>query len=251
MKVAAIQHDVMWQDAEATLTHVTPQLESAATEGARLAVLTEMFSTGFTMEPERYAETPDGRSTTYLLDQAQRLEMWVAGSIPVRVGDDRHRNRFTVASPHGELSTYDKIHPFSYAGEHEHYEAGSATLAVDVDGLAVTPFVCYDLRFADCFWGTAAVTDLYVVVANWPRPRRHHWQALLVARAIENQAYVVGVNRVGEGGGVSYAGDSAIIDPLGELLAVGDDTERIMTAEVEAGTVREIRARFPFLQDRT
>ncbi|MEP6660111.1 MAG: nitrilase-related carbon-nitrogen hydrolase, partial [Acidimicrobiales bacterium] len=111
-------------------------------------------------------------------------------------------------------------------------------------------FVCYDLRFADEFWALAHDTDCYLIVANWPESRRHHWQSLLVARAIENQAYVVGVNRVGEGGRLGYSGDSRIIDPLGEVIAGGARTEATLIAEVDPAMVRDVRARFPFLQDR-
>ncbi|HYH49741.1 MAG TPA: nitrilase-related carbon-nitrogen hydrolase, partial [Acidimicrobiia bacterium] len=152
--------------------------------------------------------------------------------------------------PGGELHHYDKIHPFTYSGEHEHYAAGTRRITVDVEGIRVTPFVCYDLRFADEFWTEAQRTDCYVVVANWPAARRAHWQALLVARAIENQAYVVGVNRVGEGGGLAYAGDSRIIDPLGEVLAGGAGGETILLADVEPDVVTATRKRFPFLADR-
>ena len=109
-------------------------------------------------------------------------------------------NRFVLAGPDGVAAVYDKIHPFSYGGEHEHYAAGAERLTVTVEGVRITPFVCYDLRFSDEFWTLAHDTDCYVVVANWPAPRRAHWSALLVARAIENQAFVVGVNRVGTGG---------------------------------------------------
>ena len=113
---------------------------------------------------------------------------------------------------------YDKVFPFTFAGEHENYRAGSQFVTIDLMGVRTSLFVCYDLRFADAFWNLAPKTDLYVVVANWPSTRSGHWKALLRSRAIENQAYVVGVNRVGEGDGLSYQGDSAIIDPLGEVL---------------------------------
>jgi predicted amidohydrolase len=158
-------------------------------------------------------------------------------------------NAFVLASPAGEVQRYDKIHPFTYAGEHEHYAAGAVSPTFVVEGVRVTPFVCYDLRFADEFWGLARDTDLYVVPANWPESRRTHWMSLLRARAIENQAYVVGVNRVGEGGGLAYCGDSRIIDPLGNET-VAADGESIACAEVSPQNVAEVRARFPFLQDR-
>jgi predicted amidohydrolase len=146
---------------------------------------------------------------------------------------------------------YRKIHPFSYSGEHERYDAGDQLTTVDVDGVRCSLFVCYDLRFADEFWAVADRTDCYLVPANWPAARREHWRTLLRARAIENQAYVVGVNRVGEGGGLAYAGDSAIIGPFGEELADGADAgEAVLLADVDPAHVAEVRARYPFLSDR-
>jgi predicted amidohydrolase len=155
-----------------------------------------------------------------------------------------------LAGPGGEAIRYRKIHPFSYARENEHYAAGDRYVTVSVEGLRVTLFICYDLRFADEFWATATVTDCYLVVANWPEKRRRHWQTLLAARAIENQAYVVGANRVGRGGELLYAGDSQIVDPWGEVLAAAAGAETLLLAEVDPGRVAEARASFPILQDR-
>ena len=123
-------------------------------------------------------------------------------------------------------------------------------MTVDVDGLRVSPLVCYDLRFADASWPLAAATDLYVYVASWPAPRRHHWRSLLVARAIENQAYVVGVNRVGSGGGLDYAGDSMAVDPMGEVLVDAGSGEAVVVVDVDPGRVEQVRAELPFLADR-
>ena len=251
MRVAGIQHDVVWEDGPATRARLEPQLEAAAGAGARLVVLTEMFPTGFSMEPERVAEPEGGPTTDWMRAQAAGLGVWLAGSVPITPdGGGRPVNRLLLAGPGGELHHYDKIHPFTYSGEHEHYAAGTERITVGVDGVRLTPFVCYDLRFADEFWAEAPDTDCYVVVANWPAARRAHWQALLVARAIENQAYVVGVNRVGEGGGLHYAGDSRIVDPLGEVLAAGAGGETILLADVDPSVVAETRKRFPFLADR-
>ena len=250
MKVAAIQHDVVWEDVAATTARLTQPISAAVVGGARLVVLTEMFATGFTSAPERLAEgTTGGPATMFLLEQAALHGVWIAGSIAVRSGDG-FRNRFTLAGPSGERYTYDKIHPFSYAGEHEHYEAGTEIVTFDVEGVRVTPFVCYDLRFADEFWSVADATDVYVVPANWPATRRHHWRSLLVARAIENQAYVIGVNRLGSGGGLEYSGDSMIIDPLGETLASAAQSEAVLIVDIDPEQVTETRARFPFLPDR-
>lgn len=234
-----------------TQGHVAPMIAAAAADGARLVVLTEMYASGFSMAAERIAEPVGGRSTQFLVDQAQQHGVWIAGSVAVQPDDeDKPFNRLVLAAPDGATHMYDKIHPFSYSGEHEHFGAGDRSLTVDVEGVRTSFFVCYDLRFADEFWARALDTDLYVVVANWPQSRRSHWQALLPARAIENQAYVVGVNRVGDGNGTPYAGDSVIIDPLGETLAVAAPGEHVIAAEIDPARVQEVRKRYPFLQDR-
>jgi len=215
-------------------------------------VLTEMFATGFSMAAERIAEPPDGPSRAFLVDQARRHGAWVCASIPTAdPALPRPVNRLVLAAPDGGVETYDKIHPFSFAGETEHYAAGERFLTVEIEGVRTSFFVCYDLRFADEFWALAPATDCYVVVANWPEARRHHWQSLLVARAIENQAYVVGVNRVGtDGNGHRYSGDSRIIDPLGEVVAAAAYVETTLTADVDPAAVTDVRTRFPFLVDR-
>jgi predicted amidohydrolase len=256
MKVAAIQHDLVWEDPAATFTHVAPLLAVAADEGARLAVLTEMFATGFSMDTARIAEPFDGPSVEFLRAQAARHSMWVGGTVPELGGpgsarDGRPANTFVLAAPDAAVHRYRKIHPFTYSGEHEHFVAGDGFTTVDVEGVRCSLFVCYDLRFADEFWALAPDTDCYLVPANWPARRRDHWRTLLRARAIENQAYVVGVNRVGSGGTLDYVGDSAIIDPFGEVLAEGVDTgEAVLVADVDPVRVTEVRAKYPFLADR-
>jgi len=251
VKVAAIQHDIVWERPDDNHTHLAPIIAAAAEAGARLIALTEMYATGFSMATERIAQPVDGPSAQFLIDQARVAGAWVCASIPTRHSDGLPTNRFVLAGPQGERHHYDKLHPFSYSGEHEHYRAGDRTITVDVEGVRVTPFVCYDLRFGDDFWAEAPTTDLYLVVANWPESRRTHWQTLLRARAIENQAYVVGANRVGSGGGVEYSGDSCIIDPFGELLAIGaPGVEEVIVADVDAGRVADVRATYPFLRDR-
>jgi predicted amidohydrolase len=250
MRVAAVQHDICWEDAPATRMRVAPLVAQAADAGARLVVLTEMFATGFSMHPERIAEDEGGPNEQWLLEQAARHDTYLVGSIAQRGIDRRYRNNAVLATPDGTVHRYAKIHPFSFAREHERYAAGDRFLTVDIEGLRVSVFVCYDLRFADEFWALARDTDLYVVPANWPEPRREHWRALLRARAIENQAYVVGVNRVGTVGELEHVGDSAIIDPLGRTLAEASIGETVLIAEVEPETVADVRRRFPFLADR-
>jgi predicted amidohydrolase len=181
--------------------------------------------------------------------------VWVGGSCAeIMAGapahDQRPHNTFVLAGPDGSEHRYRKIHPFTYGGETKHFRAGDEFVTVDVEGLRVSLFVCYDLRFADEFWQRAEHTDVYLVPANWPEARRLPWTALLQARAIENQAYVVGCNRVGDGNGLAYSGDSRIVDPLGHILASASRTESILLADVTAERVAEVRDRFRFLQDR-
>ena len=251
MKVAAVQHDIVWEDRDANFGRLGPMIAAAALQDARLVVLSEMFSTGFSMATDIIAEPADGPSVQFLVDQARRHDVWICGSIPERhAGATRPFNQLVLAAPDGALHRYAKIHPFGYGAEHEHYAAGDSFLTVDVEGVRCSFFVCYDLRFADEFWPLALETDCYVVPANWPQSRRSHWSALLRARAIENQAYVVGVNRIGAGGKLTYVGDSVIIDPLGDELANAGAAECVVTAEVDPGRVKEVRTRFPFLADR-
>jgi predicted amidohydrolase len=253
VKVAAIQHDIVWEDAEATHKHVAPLIAQAAEQGARLIVLSEMFATGFSMQPERIAEPEGAASEQFLLAQAQIHDAYLLASIAQRGSDGRYRNNAVLAAPDGTITArYAKIHPFSYAREDEHYAAGTDFCTVRINDLRVSLFICYDLRFADEFWALAPDTDLYVVPANWPEARAEHWKALLRARAIENQAYVVGVNRVGEdGSGHPHGGHSAIIDPLGVVLAApAQNAEQVVVAEVSAAVVSATRTRFPFIADR-
>jgi predicted amidohydrolase len=255
MKVAAIQHDIVWEDAERTRKNVAPLIAQAAAAGARLIVLTEMFATGFSMQPERIAEYAGGANEQFLVDQAREHGSYLVGSIAQwDRADGRARNVAVLARPSGEVQRYAKIHPFSYVGEDRHYAPGTQFLTVDVvangESLRVSPFVCYDLRFADEFWARAELTDIYVVPANWPEPRREHWRTLLRARAIENQAYVLGVNRVGTVKHDRYVGDSAIVDPAGLVLVEASMGETVLVADVTAERVAAVRKRFPFLADR-
>ena len=258
MQVAVIQHDIVWQDAAETTRRLAPTIACAASAGADLVVLTEMFATGFSMRPEAVAEDPGGPTERWLVQQSQRHRVHIVGSIAQWDRADpggRAVNVAVLAGPDGQTHRYEKMHPFSYAGEHEHYRAGDKPLTVDIDGVRTSIFICYDLRFADDFWALAHDTDCYVVVANWPAARREHWRTLLRARAIENQAYVVAANRVGsvvqdDGRELHHAGDSAVIDPLGRTLAESSHIETTVTATIEAAQVLDVRTRFPFLADR-
>ena len=250
MKVAAVQHDIVWLDREANFARLSPMVADAADQGAGLILLSETFSTGFATDGSKVAEPPDGPSERFLRDQALAHDAWVGGTFPQSGDGPLPYNTFVLAGPDGTVHRYRKIHRFGYGGEDEVFDAGDRLVTVEVDGLRVSLFVCYDLRFADEFWQLAPATDVYLVPANWPAARSAHWRQLLIARAIENQAYVVGCNRVGTGGRLVYQGDSCIIDPLGETLADGREVETLVTAEVSAAEVAAVRERFPFLADR-
>jgi predicted amidohydrolase len=249
VRVALLQMDLAWEDVAENHRRAARLLAEAKRGGASLAILPEMFSTGFSMDAARIAQPPGGASETFLRDQAKELGLWILASVPER-GETKPRNMAMLVSPTGEVVKYAKIHPFSFAGEDKIYTAGERVVTAEVEGVRVTPLVCYDLRFPEPFRTAAAETDLFVVVANWPELRREHWRTLLRARAIENQAYVVGVNRAGEGDGLRYSGDSAAIAPLGETLAEAGEQEQVLFADVDPAVVTKLRARFPALSDR-
>jgi omega-amidase len=249
VKVALLQLDIVWEDAAASHARAGRLLEEAGRGGARLAVLPEMFSTGFSMRPERVAQPPGGPSETFLCERARSLDLWVIASVP-EVRDGKARNVALVVSPAGGVTRYAKIHPFSFAGEDRRYAGGDGIVTVAVEGARITPFICYDLRFPEPFRLAADGTDLYVVVSNWPERRQAHLRVLLQARAIENQAYVVGVNRTGEGDGVRYAGRSVAFSPWGEVLAEAGEEETVVFCDVDPLAVAQARERFPALKDR-
>jgi omega-amidase len=251
VRFGVVQHDIVWEDREANYARLAPQVARAAAAGAEFVLLSETFSTGFSMTPG-IGEPEDGPSASFLRAQAAEHGVWVAGSCPeIAPGADLPFNSLVLAAPDGQVHRYRKLHPFTHGGEAERFRAGEAPVTVDVGGLRVTPFICYDLRFADVFWTAAEHTDVFLVTANWPAPRRHHWTTLLRARAIENQAYVVACNRVGTGGdGLEHAGDSQVVSPMGELLATAAGGETLVLADVDAAEVAATRARFAFLADR-
>ena len=251
MRFAVVQHDIVWEDRTANFARLAPQVARAAGAGAEFVLLSETFSTGFSMTPG-IGEPEGGPSAQFLQAQAAEHGVWVAGSCPEVAPDgELPYNSLVLAGPDGTVHRYRKLHPFTHGGENERFRAGEKPVTVEVGGLRVTPFVCYDLRFADVFWHAALDTDVYLVTANWPAARRLHWQTLLQARAIENQAYVVGCNRVGTAGdGTEHTGDSRIVSPMGELLATAAGVETVLVADVDPAEVTATRERLRFLADR-
>lgn len=249
MRIALLQLDLVWEEVNSNHARAAARLKEAATLGARLAVLPEMFATGFSMDAARVAQPEDGPTVRWLRGMARGLDLFILAGV-AEIDEPRPRNNALLVTPDGDVVRYSKIHPFSFSGEHEHYGAGERVVTVDVEGVRVTPLICYDLRFPEPFRLAAADTDLYAVIANWPERRRAHWQALLKARAIENLAYVAGVNRVGEGGGLPYAGDSALLSPWGETLVSAAERECVLLSDVDPKEVASARQRFPVLADR-
>ncbi len=257
MKVAAIQHDIVWEDRDATLARLSPKVGQAAATGADLVVLTEMFATGFSMSTHLTAEAVDGPTVAWMVEQARTHGVVLAGSVPLRSPTPEASaptglptNSLLVVGADGVQARYDKVHPFSYAGEHERFRGGPDRVSTEVAGTSVGLSVCYDLRFANLYWDREPAVDVEVVVANWPAARRRHWRRLIDARAIENQVYLVAVNRVGSGGGLAYAGDSRIVDPQGEVLVAAAEVETVLTAELRSEVVAEVRRSLPFRPDR-
>jgi len=252
MKIAGIQHNIIWEDPKANFTILQPMIEEAVTNGAELIVLPELFSTGFSMNTSKIAEKQGGPSSSFLVEQARQTGVMICGSVPsLQPSSENPQNCLIVAHPDGSLNQYAKKHLFTFAGEDNHYEAGTENLTLQVKELNVSFLVCFDLRFAPEFWNLAKETDLFIVIANWPESRSSHWKSLLQARAIENQSYIFGVNRIGSGDGIEYSGDSCLFDPLGESVAAAPtNTPTVLMGEVEKKIVTETRQRFPFLDDR-
>lgn len=235
LKLAIVQTSLFWEDPEANRNHFLDKL-SGIREAIDLVVLPEMFSTGFTMNPQPVAEPMGGTTMTWMHSQAKAMNCVVTGSLIIEE-NGRYYNRLIWMPPDGHCQWYDKKHLFSYAGEDKHYAPGSSKLVVEIKGWKLMPMICYDLRFP--VWSKNRYQpdqgfdyDCMLVVANWPVSRSHVWRILLMARAIENLSYVIGVNRIGSDEmGIGYSGDSAAIDPLGENLSAmlpnADQTEII------------------------
>lgn len=247
LELALIQTTLVWHDPAANREHFQALLEQA--RGADLVILPEMFSTGFSMESAALAESEDGPTSSWLREQAQRIDAVVCGSLIIQAADGSYRNRLLWARPDGTLAHYDKRHLFRMAGEHKHYSAGDVQVVLELKGWRVRPLICYDLRFP--VWSRdAGGTDLLLYTANWPGARRLHWNRLLPARAIENLCYVAAVNRVGEDGkGHGYTGDSQVLDFQGEALLTAGDGDGVFRARLSSEALAAYRERFPAYLD--
>jgi omega-amidase len=254
LRVVLGEYDTSWHDPATSLERAGRLVRGAAKQGAHLVALPEMCLTGFTMEPAEHAVPLDSPHVRALAALAAESHVHLLAGVAARElvqGREVFVNTALLFGPGGELdASYRKQKLFAYANEHASYEPGEGPATAMVRGVRIGLFICYDLRFPELFRAIAPDVDAMFVIANWPAGRRPHWDALLPARAIENQCYVVGVNRIGDAGGLSYDGGSAAYDPWGERLVPTPATaDAPGYVTLTADRVAEIRGRFPFIRD--
>ena len=252
LTITLIQADLVWENIDANLLRWEEKINAISIK-TELIVLPEMYSTGFTMNPEKLAETMDGKAVSWMKRIANTKKVIIIGSLAIKEGE-HYFNRLIWMLPNGQYSWYDKRHLFAFSGEDNHYTAGNQRLIAQAKGWKINLQICYDLRFPvwtrqQTFEGEAEY-DLLIYVANWPEKRSHAWKSLLMARAIENQCYVVGVNRVGnDGNGIYHSGDSLVINPLGTILFSEKNKEKVHTITLKKEDLIAVRNQFPFLKD--
>lgn len=252
MNVIAIQFDIAWENKAANFRKVRDLVDQAKPARDSLVVLPEMFATGFTMNTKAMAEDYGGETELFLSDCSKSFGIWMIAGAAMRNQKGACRNKSLVFSPEGKLHAYySKMHPFTLGGESDHYAPGKEPIVFSWRDCAVSPFVCYDLRFPEIFRqaATQARPHLYTVIANWPDKRIHHWVRLLQARAIENQAYVLGVNRIGRDPYYNHPGRSMLVDFNGEIVVDADDKETAIHGSLDLATLAKYRTGLPFLDD--
>ena len=248
LKITLIQSELVWEDISSNLTGFDNTI-NAVEEDTHLIILPEMFSTGFTMNAAALAQDMKGSAVKWIKEKSAEKTVDILGSIIAEDGG-KFFNRLVWAKPDGEIFTYDKKHLFRMAGEEKIYSAGSKNITVELNGWKIRPFICYDLRFPVWTRNVKNQFDAAIFIANWPERRSAHWKALLQARAIENQCYVIGVNRVGtDGNGLTYSGDSSIIDPWGTVIFQKSNQTCIHTAELSYDVLKTSREDFPVWMD--
>lgn len=249
--VACLQFDVAWGDRRENFGRVRRHAKRAKDEGAGLLVLPEMFATGFLLDPSATAEEEGGETAAFLSALAGEHRMAVIGGYVRRLPSGKGANLAVAFDADGRaVSEYAKVHLVSALGEKEAHEPGDGPRPFSLLGARMACFVCYDLRFPELFRLVAGETDVSIVIASWPAARQRHWDLLLPARAVENQQFVVGVNRIGSGGGLEFLGGTAVYAPNGDALAFGGREEGLVVAELDLDLVARSRAAFPALADR-
>ena len=247
--ITGIQSSLHWEDKKANLQMLEEKIFSIS-QPTEIVVLPEMFSTGFSMQPKKLAETMDGETVEWMKRIAAKKKIILTGSVIIE--EDRNfYNRLVWVLPNGQIGYYDKRHLFAYGDEDQHYTAGKKRLIASVKGWKINLMVCYDLRFP--VWSRQQGDfeyDVLIYVANWPERRVHAWTTLLRARAIENQSYVIGVNRTGDDGNkIPYTGESMAVDPMGEILYHKNDEEDVFTVTLDKSHLEKTREKFPFWKD--
>ncbi len=253
LTITIIQANLVWENIDANLELFTKKINSI-TAKTEVIVLPEMFSTGFSMQPEKLAETMDGKSVRWMLKTAVEKRVIITGSLMI-VESGKYYNRLIWMLPNGQMGYYNKHHLFGYANEDKYYTAGNKRLIAQVKGFKLNLQICYDLRFP--VWARQQKVenknteyDILLYVANWPERRSLAWKTLLTARAIENQCYVIGVNRVGnDGNNIYHSGNSMVVNALGETLYHKADDEDVFTITLEKESLEDIRTNIPFLKD--
>lgn len=250
-QIIACQYDMNWEDKQANFDRIRDLLQDVEIQPGALIILPEMFSTGFSMNVRRICEGTERPSEMFLADLAVRHAATVMGGVTTELPDARGKNEAVIFDPAGQsLARYSKIHTFTLGSETDHYEQGSQILTFNWAEFTVAPFICYDLRFPEIFRHAAHKNaTLMTVIASWPAPRINHWISLLIARAIENQCYIVGVNRCGSDPTYQYCGRSMIIAPSGQIIADAGEDQTAITANVTPITVDEYRGELPFIND--
>src|SRR6187431_1086662 len=252
LTITGIQTALHWEDAVANRNMIEEKI-NGITEKTEIIIIPETFSTVFSIKPKELAETMNGETIKWMKRIAAEKKVILTGSIVIKENEN-YFNRLIWMLPNGQAGIYDKRHLFGYAGEDKEFTRGTKRLIASVKGWKINLLVCYDLRFP--VWARQQVQedgpeyDLLIYVANWPERRNHAWKTLLQARAIENQCYVVGVNRVGnDGNNIHYSGESMIVDPMGEVLYTKKEEEDIFTMSLDKEHLNSIRERLPFWRD--
>jgi predicted amidohydrolase len=252
LTITLIQTNLFWENKKANLEMLQQKIESIK-EKTEVVILPEMFSTGFSMKPELLAETMKGETMQWMQRIASKKKIILTGSIIIEQ-EGKYFNRLIWMLPTGDYGFYDKRHLFAYADENSHYAKGNKKLIASVKGWKIQLQICYDLRFP--VWARQepgnldSQYDLLIYIANWPEKRNRAWNVLLQARAIENQCFVAGVNRVGKDGNrIFYSGDSSLIDPMGKIIYQKNNNEDIFTYTLKKETITEYRKQFPFWKE--
>ncbi len=248
LNITIVQTKLYWEDINSNLGHFDSVINKISSD-TDLIVLPEMFTTGFTMNAEKLAQTMNGKSVSWMKQKSKETKTDITGSLIIKE-DKKFFNRLVWVKPNGKLFFYDKKHLFRFSSEEKIFTPGSKRIVINLKDWRICPFVCYDLRFPVWTRNYHKTYDIAIFVANWPVMRSLHWKTLLAARAIENQAYIIGVNRVGQdGNNIDYSGDSSIIDPGGNIIFQKSFESCVHTETIPFKPLQEYRDKFPAWKD--